>query len=197
MCTCVCVCVGVSRGEVPGQSEDPGPAHGWIVHARSAIKASIVYVCVWRVGAEPGRIREWVRTSLIAADVKLQLLGLICPDGNNWRDWDPGAAGGCIECLSPASGGIHTVHIYMSHWQTFLLISHRNKIGVVCIDVSADCACLCWSVWPAACIYTCCICVFMYGRTDNTCSASPLFVPGAHSCGSLSSIGLQIQSPLN
>lgn len=68
--------------------------------------------------------------------------------------------------------------------------------------------CLCWRecwvclsmlVCVASSVYIpmCCICVFVCGPTDNTCSASLLAGFGAHSCSSLGCIRLQIQSPPN
>lgn len=46
MCMCVSMCVGVSRGEAPGESEDPAPAYRLIVCPRSATKGSSVCVCI-------------------------------------------------------------------------------------------------------------------------------------------------------
>lgn len=47
----VSMCVGVSRGEAPGESEDPAPAYRLIVCPRSATKGSsvCVYMCVCAV----------------------------------------------------------------------------------------------------------------------------------------------------
>lgn len=56
-------------------------------------------------------------------------LGFVRPGATNWGDWDPGGR----YCLKPAAGGIHIVHIfrcihmYISHWWTFFLISQPGQ----------------------------------------------------------------------
>jgi len=47
-----------------------------------------------------------------------EALGIVCPMTSNGEDWDPGAAAGQTECLSPAAGGMHIVHTF-----TYILTS--------------------------------------------------------------------------
>lgn len=44
---------------------------------------------------------------------ELQPWGLTCLGAGHWADWDPGAATGQAERLSPAAAGIHTLCMYM------------------------------------------------------------------------------------
>jgi len=87
-------------GRVPAGERDVGRA------------ATGAYGCR-REKAGPGRWPEScvctrVRQAVPATAVEPQPWGLARPAASNWVDWDPGAATGQTECLSPAGARNHT-----------------------------------------------------------------------------------------
>lgn len=55
------------------------------------------------------RVCTCAQKPAIATGVGLWSWGSLCPDGSNWRDWDPGAVTGQTESLNLAARGIYLV----------------------------------------------------------------------------------------
>ena len=54
-------------------------------------------------------------------------LWFVCPFDSKWGDWDPGAAAGQTECLSPIAGGIHIVHVCIYSLTIHLHLAQPDK----------------------------------------------------------------------
>lgn len=67
----------------------------------------------------------------------MQPRGLLCPGASNWGDRIPRAATRQAECLSPAAGGTHLVHIYIYTPVDFHLAQPKKRndeaTGTVCV----------------------------------------------------------------
>lgn len=77
--------------------------------------------------------------------------GLVCPCTSNWRAWDPRAATGQPEYLSPAAGGTHIVHKYT---YIHMYICNYEQICPPLSERGSG-----WGSWCCVCSCECFLCL--------------------------------------
>lgn len=154
---------------------------GWLME-RPGESWPAVHTLVCMCGCAPVQQQEW--------DCNLEVSYAQVPATGETGIW------GQTECLSPAPGRIHLIHVYIyviyiyihmyiSHCWTSILLSLGGKQDE---GIGAS-VCLCTSVWqPHICLVY--MCAFMHVPTGNTCSALLRLHLGTRSCGSILSARL-------